>query len=518
MQFVSNYLQQKILNAPLNPGCYLYKNKNQRIIYVGKAKIIRNRVKSYFVKTNQLDPKIKVLVSNIADVEFITTDSELEALLLETNLIKKYNPKYNSDKKDDKSYLWIMIDKNEDFPRLKVVREQKVKNAVYFGPYTSSIPIKRIIKSLRKIFPYRSCNRTIKQTKQLVNGKLQNQIISSDPKPCLYYYLNLCQAPCAGKINKTDYKKNINNISLFLKNKKTQVNQQLESSMKQAAMAADFEKAAIYRDKMQDLEYISQRTHIKTETDDISFTIEKQNRNIQAVNELISKINYPDLHSRPGFKIECYDISNIQGTNAVGSMTVFVDGKERKDLYRKFKIKSKSTPDDFFMLQEVIARRLNQLKLAKDISFATAPDLMIIDGGKGQLSSVYEILRQHNSTIPVVGLAKRFEDIFTISEINGQFKFLKKIMSAGSESRFLVQRIRDETHRFGIAYHRKLRLKGQTRSALDQVPGIGKVVKRKLLDAFGSSEAIKKASAKDLQQIIKNKTTVANLKKLLSRG
>lgn len=504
-----------ITDLPLDPGCYLYKDLNGKVIYVGKAKNLRKRVSSYFLKEHT-DAHIRTLVKHISKIEHIVTDSELEAFILETNLIKKYRPYYNRDLKDDKNYIWIMIDKNEDFPKLEVVRSKKKKNAIYLGPYHYTMPVKRILSRLRKIYPYRTCNRKIKEIKDPKTGK--KVVISSDPQPCLYYQLGLCPGPCAGYISKKDYQKNIKGIVDFFSKDHRLIMDELKSEMQKYSENLDYEKAAQARNKIRDLEYIKQRVTVESiETDEVSFLEQKSKRSEIALTQIIAKIPQFDLQLKKDFKIECFDISNIQGTNAVASMVVFVDGLPRKDLYRKFKIKTKDTPDDFAMMSEVLKRRfLHQTQSKKaDASFSITPDLIIVDGGKGQLSSAYKILLSLNLDIAVIGLAKKHEDIFTIKEKEGELVFLQKRLSYNSEGYFLMQRIRDESHRFAINYHRKLRSFGQTASLLDDIPGIGHITKKRLLQAFGSVEGIKKAKDEELLTVIKNKTSVENIRKIL---
>lgn len=504
-------LKNKISSAPLLPGCYLYKDSLGKIIYVGKAKIIRNRVRSYFLK-NHPDPKVQALVKHIADVEFVATDSELEALLLETNLIKKYRPKYNIDKKDDKNYIWLMIEANQDFPRYKVVREKTSKTAEYIGPYPAAFPIKRILRSLRRIFPYRTCNRTIIETTAEDGSKV---IKSSDPIPCLYYQLKLCNAPCAGFVSKREYRKNISNTKKFIRSQKQEIITDLQTEMKQLAAKKKFEAAATVRDKISDLSYISQRVHIDTHTDEDLFRAEKKERASNALQELIERTGYDNLTASAEFRIECFDISNFQGTNAVASMVVNEGGAMVKGQYRKFKIKTKSTPDDFAMMAETLGRRFSD-KNINDPKFGRMPNLIIVDGGKGQLSSGYRVLNELKINIPIIGLAKREEEIFAVAVENGELVFKKRRTAPGSESRFLIQRIRDESHRFAINYHRKLRMKGQVYSTLDEIPGIGKITRSRLLQAFGSLDGVRKASKQELQEIIKNRNTVEKLLKILS--
>lgn len=509
----SDNLHTILLDLPTYPGCYLYRDKLNKVIYVGKAKNLQKRVSSYFQKEH-IDLHINNLVKDIANIEYIVTDSELEAFILETNLIKKYKPYYNRDLKDDKSYIWIMIDKNEDFPRLQIVRTKTRKNAIYLGPYHYTMPVRRILKRLRKIYPYRTCNRIIRQVNNLQTNK--PEIRSSDPVPCLYYHLGLCQAPCAGYITKDKYRKNLSKISMFFTKGHNELVSQLKTEMQKYAQKMDYEKAADIRNKIQDLEYIKQRVTIEANTvDEDKFIQEKQKRNLIALNQIIQKLSPLNVQIKQNFKIECYDISNIQGKNAVGSMIVFVDGKPAKNLYRKFKIKTKNTPDDFAMMSEMLRRRLVHKGKKPDESFSIKPDLIIVDGGKGQLSSAYKVLMSLNIDIPIIGLAKRNEDVFIIREKDGELRFSQKSLAYNSDGYFLLQRIRDESHRFAINYHRKLRSLGQTASVLDDIPGVGALTKKRLLRAFGSIEGIKEAKLEDIFTVIKNKNTAENLKKIL---
>jgi excinuclease ABC subunit C len=508
-------LKSKINSAPLLPGCYIYKDREGQILYIGKANELRSRVKSYFLKNADLLPRIKLMVEKIWDVDFVTVDSEVEALVLETNLIHKYRPKYNSDKKDDKNYQWLKFSKFEDFKYPLLAREKKTDNAKYFGPYPQSLPLTRTLKYLRKVFPYRTCNRKIEE----IHSKNNSTVVkSSDPKPCLYYHLGLCPAPCAGKISKKEYSKNIKHLQEYFAQRKEYVIYKLREEMALFSKDKNFEAAAIIRDKVSDLLYISQRIEVENNIDEQKFILNRNLSKINALSELIDIVGDEGLEFKENFKIECYDISNIQGKLAVGSMVVFINGVPAKQLYRKFKIKTKDTPDDFAMMQEVFGRRFSQKNLkSKDQSFNSLPDLIIVDGGKGQLSSAYKILRGLELTTSIIGLAKRNEDIFTISKLGKKgIVFTKKILKEASEPRFLMQRIRDEAHRFGITYHRNLRLKAQKFSIINTIPGVGKILGTKLLKAFGSLDGIKKATEKELYQVIKNKKTVHTIRNILN--
>lgn len=501
-------IKNLVLKAPLSPGCYIYKDVKGKVLYVGKAIILRDRVKQYFNPSSILPTKIMNMVKLIKDIEYVITDSETEALVLESNLIKKYKPKYNVQRKDDKNYLFLRVNGNESFPRLELIREKFDEKARYYGPYYKGGPIKKTIKLLREVFPYRTCNRKIVEK----NGVIR----SSDSKPCLYYFLGLCQAPCAGLISSSEYKKNIKHIEDYVSKKVEGVIRTLEMEMKKFSKDQDFENAATLRDKINDLRYISERIDVEPRTDEFMFKIIKSVQKVEALHELLKILDIAEIEFKQDFKIECYDISNLSGTNAVGSMVVFVGGMPQKRLYRKYRIKLKQTPDDYAMLKEVLSRRFETGDDKKqDDSFSILPDLIVIDGGKGQLSSAYEVLEEKGLSIPIVGLAKKNEDVFKINNNNGEIEFIKKELPKGSEARYLMQRIRDETHRFGIDYHRKLREKAQRFSILSEIPGVGKVIGIKLLKSFGSLNGIRNASKDELYAVIKNKRTVDNLLRLL---
>ncbi|MFS8130509.1 MAG: GIY-YIG nuclease family protein [Candidatus Dojkabacteria bacterium] len=484
----SQPFQDKVRTAPKQPGCYIYKDKEGGVLYVGKAKNLKNRVGSYFNNYNKLELRIQQMLEQAVDVELYIVDSEVESIILETNLIKKYKTKYNILMRDDKSYSWVVFEKQikgkNDFPRIRIIRNKDLieeEKAEFFGPYPSQMPLKNILKRVRKVFPYASCNRRLIQiSEEPIEVDTNNRI------PCLYYHIGLCKAPCASLQNKADYMRDFNNIKKFFQGQKVDILKDLESQMKTYSQEKDYEDAARVRDKINDIKYVTANIGIDNEIDDIS--VEelkiKQRENGQA--ELVKELKFPEdkLQVHKGFRIECYDISNIQGTNPVGAMTVMIDGEVRPDQYRKFRITSKETPDDFGMHQEMMERRLKYLnpeivekkKLKFDESFMQKPDLIIIDGGKGQLNSVYLILKQYgfNNQIPIVGLAKREEEIFKMSSqfkslenpedeqalrLQGISKFSRIMIPRKSEALFIVQRVRDESHRFGITYHRKLRSK-----------------------------------------------------------
>lgn len=492
--------QQKINTLPTTPGVYLYKDENDEVIYVGKAKVLKNRVSSYFSNFLKLESKTQQMIVQATDIEIIEVDTEFEALILETNLIKKYRPKYNILMKDDKNYLYVRFEKKrrsnqpkptkksvyQDFPRITIVRDKKNDGAEYFGPYPSKVPLKRVIKRLRKVFPFRSSNYLIIQ-----ESENPLKVNTNAERPCFYYHLGLCMGACAGLESKKEYNKRFDDIRKFFKGEKKAIMNKLERKMSELSKEMKYEEAAKVRDRIEDIKFVTAHITIENDVDDILVKEVKERSREMAIDELTEFLHFPKdvLKKKKNFRIEAYDISNIQGTNATGSMVVQVDGEAKPSLYRRFKIKSMNTPNDFEMMKEVLARRFNQLlqnniqnltekkqfekSLAKrmkmwkvDESFVKKPDLIIIDGGKGQLTAAYEVLKlfELEKDIPIVGLAKREEEIFkmkeqfgTRSEVENAFERVK--LPRKSESLYLVQRIRDEAHRFAKAYHTKLRNK-----------------------------------------------------------
>lgn len=458
-------ISKKLKELPKAPGVYLYRNSKGQIIYVGKAVNLKNRVSSYF-QSRELDSKTTKLVKNISEVEWVVCDSEIEALLLESELIKRYKPKYNIEWKDDKNYCYIKFTK-EDYPRVSVVRQIVDDKADYLGPYIDSSAVRLSLKTLRKIFPFCTC------------------FLSPD-KVCLYYHLGLCNGHGEGYISSNEYKANINNLKSFLKGKKSNIEKEIKKEMKKYSANREFEKAAELRDRLAALSSV-RLSHIFEEKKEIKTDI--------ALEKLRIALGMNSVPER----IECYDISNIFGRAAVGSMVVFENGIPKKSDYRRFEIKTVKRIDDFAMHKEVLKRRFAKLGHSKDASFSKNPDLIIIDGGKGQLSAAMEILSPLELNTKVIGLAKRFEEVFYFDE-KGKFK--KVILPEDSESRFLLQRIRDEAHRFAITYHRNLRSKELTSSTLDNIYGVGPKTKRKLIKNFGTLDKIKQASAEELRSFV----------------
>lgn len=446
-------------DIPDTPGVYIFRNSKNRVIYVGKAINLKNRVKSYFQKYDALAPKTQALVSRIEKFEFIKVENEIEALLLEADLIKRYKPPYNIDLKDDKFYKYIKVESDKlDLPNriektetpknlltIATTRKKREDKAQYFGPFPEGSSVNLIIKSLRRVFPYRDC------TKAKFNR------YKKAGRPCLYGHIGLCPAPCqsvkAGETNNENVKK----ISDYLKGNKKRLFQSLEKEMKDAAKREDFESAAYLRDQIASYNYLTQQKRdIKEYIDAPNLIEDRAEKGIKSLIEILeneAKFVFPD-YEVASFRVEVYDISNIQGSNAVGAMVVLTGGSPDKSEYRRFKIQTKDTPDDFHMMQEMLRRRLKRVS-SKDDNKWINPNLIVIDGGKGQLSSAIEILEEYGLDIPIIGLAKREEEIVIKAEKD--FRILK--LPDNAEALNILKRGRDEAHRFGITYYRKLHRK-----------------------------------------------------------
>ena len=584
-------IKQKLKDLPTNSGVYIMKSSSGQILYVGKAKNLKNRVSQYFANSSNKTEKTIRLVEKIADFEYIITRNEIEALVLENNLIKKHVPPYNILLKDDKSYPFIKINLKQDFPKVEVVRKLKNDGSKYFGPYMQGITSKDITELVESAFCLRSCNHDFKK-------------LSKNHRPCLNYHIKRCLAPCAGLCSKEEYAKQIDSVISFLSGNDKKVSALLTEKMTAAAEHEDFELAIFYRKKLEILDKLVRRqvTALPKDFDLDIFAIAANGLNTvvavlfvrggklvgsdkQVVSDLApengvvlenfitayyDKINYiasevvtatpvddaellseylsykkgskvnvitphqgvrrqladmaagnasdylekslslkerednmttgaiiqleEYLHlSRMPVRMECYDISHIQGTDKVASMVVFVNGSPCRSHYRKFKMKYALGNDDFAGLQEAITRRIDELKESEDESFSSRPDLLVIDGGKGQLSSVMEILEAKGvKDIDVIGLAKREEEVFLPN--NSQ----SVILPRNSYALKVLQRIRDEAHRFAITFHRELRQKRQTHSKLLAIEGVGAKRVKALFDAFRNIENIKNASVDDL--------------------
>lgn len=594
--------QLKIL--PDKPGVYIMKNSLGEVIYVGKAKILKNRVRQYFQNSKNHSEKVRAMVKNIAEFEYIVTDSEMEALILECNLIKKYSPRYNIALKDDKFYPFIKITTNEDFPRVYVTRNFAKDGNKYFGPYTNGTAVYEVMGLIKKLFPLRTCKKAI------VEG-------GEPTRACLNYHINLCKAPCAGYISKAEYWEMIDEIISILNGTDTSIIKKLKVEMEKAAEELEFEKAAKIRDRILAIELIREkqkmftvkegdedfidlytdekdgcaqvffvregkvtgREHFMIEniSDDpvkevissfiASFyggtaqipktiyvpeeiedqeliekfltekrgskvwikvpkkgdkknlldmvknnakimldqfkekMVEEKELNKSALTELADVLGLDSLPAR----IEAYDISNIQGVDSVGTMVVFENGKAKNSDYRRFKIKSVKGPNDYESMREILSRRfshgLEEVNKIKERNleyskgkFCIFPDLIMMDGGKGQVNIALEVLKDFGIEIPVCGLVKDDKHrtrgiIFNNEEI---------LIRRGSGLMNLITRVQDEVHRYAITYHRSLRDKRTLHSILEDIPRIGEKRRRNLLMKFGSIDNIKKASMEEL--------------------
>lgn len=582
----SNKLKIDLKRIPDSPGVYLMKNGKGRIVYVGKAKKLSGRVRSYLQAGNSLDAKTRALMESVDEVDYIATGNEVEALVLECNLIKEYRPRYNIRLKDDKRYPFIKLTLNEEFPRLVMVRRIENDGAEYFGPYTDAGAVRRTLGLMSSILPLRRCKR----------GKMP----AGKKRECLNFHIKRCLGPCTGRVEKREYDEIVRQVKLFLKGKNSELNIALRKRMKRLAGEKRYEEAAVVRNQIESLEKIAERQlaispsgndedivalaregnkscgvvmkiregkilgsetfivpsraddedkriftaffelyyHSATDIPPRIFTqmelhhpdllrlwlAEKTNRRVtvsvprkgdkKKLVELASKnaslrvlseirsgskslallIEAKKILGLPSTpkRIEAYDISNIQGTDAVGSMVTFENGNPLKSGYRHFKIRRVDGIDDFAMLEEVLRRRLEHLKEGR----GKHPDLILVDGGIGQLSSARKAMEETGITgIQLIGLAKKHE------EIHREGKRGVLVLPRRSGVLRLLQRIRDEAHRFAVEYHRKLRSKRLEASELDVIPGIGEKRKVLLLVEFGSLESIRKASVDEIASV-----------------
>lgn len=589
---IDSQLEAKLESLPHKPGVYLFKDSGGKIIYVGKARSLRHRVKAYFQEGLPADPKTEVLISKIKDLEILVTDSEMEALILEANLIKEHKPRYNVNLKDDKRYPYLKVTVDEPYPRVLVVRRVKKDKAKYFGPYTNVSGMRQTLRLIRRIFPIRSCNLTIPSR----SGRKY--------KVCLEYYIKRCLGPCENKCSYEEYRKLIENVCIFLAGKNNYLIDQLEQQMNRYARQENFEAAARIRDQLRAMQsvvekqkvvdtekvdqdiislarakndicivvlqiregiligrqdfYLTAKTEtlesevlasfikqyylnspvipeeifLPTEIEDHSIILlwleEKRQGKVQLIfpqrgkkaqllemaiknaqlllNELLIQKSQKETQvpkaiqmlqrelylSKPPRKMAAFDISNLGPTDAVGSLVFFQDGKPQKNEYRKFKIRNVQGQNDFAMMKEIVARYFSYLKQEKK----PFPDLVLIDGGKGQLSAALEALESLSiKNQEIIGLAKRLDEVF----LKGKSDSL--MIPKVSTSLRLLQRIRDEAHRFAISYHRTLRGKKVTKSELDEIKGVGDTRKKILLSQFGSIERLKKASLDEIKQI-----------------
>ena len=626
---------------PPKPGVYIFRNARDRVVYVGKAASLRNRVRSYFGSTHAFEPKVRRLVEQVEEIDFILTGTVQEALLLEATLVKRHQPFFNVRLKDDKHYPYLKIDLKEAWPRVEIARRVQDDGSKYFGPFASAGSVRRSLDLVKKLFPWRSCTKVITGT---------------DPRPCLDYFIHRCIGPCASLCTKDEYDEVIGQTIMFLEGKQEEITRDLRRAMQQASEALEYERAARLRDQVQAIERTTERQvmEVRDRTDMDAFGLAREDQEAyvqvwfvrkgnvigrdnfqldgtaeepddvvlasfieqfyesaayvparvllplevadrdlietalsarrgrpvrlwvpergekkmivqramenarealqqararwladsakkeQALQELQDELNLPALPRR----IECYDISNIQGTSAVGSMVVFIEGHQKPAEYRRFRIKGVAGSNDFAMMQEVLKRRfwrqrrqteadganeavaeqpphpdtdrrLVEQELSQpnagapmtspaaaptdggppefDESFGAMPDLLIVDGGKGQVSAAHDALRNLGmGHIPLAGLAKRFEELY-VKDVSEPI-----MLERTSQALYLVQRVRDEAHRFAITYHRDVRKKAGIRSALDEIPGVGPKRKKALLRKFGSVKAIREATVEEI--------------------
>ena len=601
-------VEQRLLATPELPGVYLMKDSRGTVLYVGKAAILRNRLRQYFGSSTNLPNKIRRMLGHLHDFEYIVTESASEALILENTLIKRYKPRYNARLKDDKTYPYLKIDTNEDFPRVYITRRVLKDGANYFGPFATSGTVRKTMDLVKRLFPYRSCTKNI-------TGK--------DARPCLEYYINRCVAPCTGQASKEDYSKVINQVVMFMNGDTTEVTDDLKANMTQASEDLEFERAAVLRDRLKAVERVAEERRMKVEANPVSdmdviamaqgsnetwvevffirkgkligrdhffmegtqddegelvlgqfvkqfyqtaalvvpprIVIQHMPEDEEAITEWLRGVRgggvrlicpQRGMHRQlldtvvanaeqgltqhrvtwmgdndivqqaatdlgeelslplPLRRMECYDISHIQGSNTVASMVVFEDGKPKPAHYRRFKIKTVDGVDDFESMREVLRRRFKRLATARAAektgesdgagadSFGVIPDLVLIDGGKGQLSAALEVfLEMGIDDVPLASLAKENEELFvphTPEPI---------ILPRDSQALYLVQRMRDEAHRFAITFHRNLRSKSSLKSPIDNVTGIGPKRKRMLMRRFGTLKGIKEAAVDDIASV-----------------
>jgi excinuclease ABC subunit C len=589
---------EQLKALPARPGVYIMRDEKAGVIYVGKATSLRNRVRSYFGSPSSLEPKTRKLVENIADFEYIVTNSEQEALVLESTLIKRHQPYFNIRLKDDKHYPYLKVDLTDPFPRVYITRRVEKDGARYFGPYASAGSVRMTMDLIKRLFPYRSCTKIITGT---------------DPRPCLEYYIHRCIAPCTAYCSKEEYDEVVQQVIKFLEGKTDEVIRRLTERMEEASESYDYERAALYRDQIQAVQRVSERQMMATtkpadmdvfgiaRSDDeacvqvffvrgtkvigrdhfvvqgtreesdarvlgsflqqfyasavhiprdvllpsqpdelellsawlgekrgagvrITTPVRGEKRQLvkladdnarealdlirvkrladqgktqAALEELEDQLDLPG----PPRRIECYDISNTQGTNSVASMVVFIDGRSKPSEYRRFKIKTVEGANDFASMAEVLQRRFKRAAQAaesgaddaKSASWASLPDLLIVDGGKGQLGAALDVMRDMGlSSVPTAGLAKENEELF-MAELDEPI-----VLPRNSQGLYLVQRIRDEAHRFAITFHRELRGKRSIHSTLDDVEGIGPKRKKALIRKFGSVRAIREAEVAEI--------------------
>jgi excinuclease ABC subunit C len=469
-------LQEKLNGLPRQPGVYFHKDARGKIIYVGKAAVLKNRVRQYFQNSRVRDPKTDALVAEIVDTDWIVTDSEIDALFLESEMVKRYKPRFNILLQDDKSQLFVRITLRDAYPYISFTRQPMDDGADYYGPYYNGFAVKKALRFLRKIFPY-STHATMPQ------------------RVCLQYHIGLCPGVEEQKVSSIEYKKTLRKLIMYLKGERQKLINQLEAEMKAAAATQDFETAAKRRNQIYNLKELQKQILFS----DREFMDISKDQALSGLSLLLG-IAVPR-------RIEGYDISHMQGTNNVASMVVSSSGVADKAEYRKFKMRLPGN-NDFGHMHEVISRRFS----GKHLDWPK-PDLLLIDGGKGQLGAALDALDERGASVPAVGLAKRLEEIVihkTRSHVSldasqypeafvSEFEdYYVVLLPKDSHIVKLLQRIRDESHRFAVSYHTVLKRKAQTASELDEIPGVGTATRKKLIQAFGSLRAVKNASREQI--------------------
>jgi excinuclease ABC subunit C len=580
--------EERIDQVPDRPGVYLYKDAKGQVIYIGKAASLRSRVRSYFQESRVHDPKTDALVAQISDLDYIVTSNELEALILESNLVKKHRPRYNIILRDDKHYPFLRLTTNEEFPRLEVARRVRKDGAAYFGPFYPATAMRQTLRLVRQLFPLRTCR--IK-----IDGQL--------PRPCLQYYIHRCNAPCTGWETREGYARTVREVHRFLEGHDDDLAMELTREMESAAVDLKFERAAGLRDQIQALNTVRERQKIiSTEQTDVdvigvvrqaaeacvqlffirrgrlmggeafffervagssdgevlsAFIRQFYARDVAPPTEILTSLDVPEreltaewlvqrrggrielfapqrgkkrelvamaeenaalaLQSHllargnrhqlvleeleralnlpgPPHRIEGFDISTIQGSETVASMVVWQDGEMKKDDYKRYKIRTVTGTDDFAAMQEVLTRRYGKALEGEGVF----PDLILLDGGRGQLHAGMKALEDLGlDYVPIASLAKRAEEVYMPEHLQ------PLVLDMGSPALQALQKIRDEAHRFAITYHKKLRQRRTISSVLDQIPGVGPTVRTSLLKTLGSAKGVKEASVAELASVPK---------------
>jgi excinuclease ABC subunit C len=467
---VNKQLEKKLKRLPPSPGVYFHKDKSGEIIYIGKAANLRNRVKHYYQRSRIHDPKTDRLIGEIVDTDWTQLESEVDALFLEAELVRRYLPRYNILLRDDKSLQFVRIDYKSDYPTVSLVRRPLDDGAQYFGPYINGFAVKKALRYLRRAFPY--------AVSRPVNQK----------RATLYYHLGLDPGLEEGRTSLKEYRANLRKLMQYLRGERQLLIKQIERDMKKAARSKEFEHAARLRNQLFSLQALSRQVLFgEREIQDVSRD--------QALVELAKLLGLND----PPRRVEGFDISHTSGTDTTASMVVFTDGVPEKSAYRKFKMRTLGN-DDFAHIYEAISRRFSQT----NVKTWGLPDLLLIDGGKGQLSAALAA-RDHTGykSIPALGLAKKHEDVI-LKKPDGEFRVLQ--LPKNSHLVKLLQRIRDESHRFAISYHSTLRRSRQTASVLDEIPSIGPITRKKLIRYFGSGRSVLSAPVSELQRVVGPKT------------